>query len=270
MKYWLLALSVVLLAPNLFYIHLVELPERPIRQEDFNTDLAKKIRSLESLENFIDSTMKVRSGLQQSKTELYANVISSTIRSRFYHSYSHYSLNENWMAAAAGKVIWYDLSAIVIADDILQYPMAACSQQAIVLMEYLKLKKIPFRRIAFDHHFAVEGYINNQWIYFDPNLEPEFYGTHRDFEYLRVGDRLNDLYKDVLPVNKIDGLLANPRYGKVNAYPAPKARILHYVFSTLSHGLWLFPLFLFGMNLRDKKWNKTSLLSAKSPFISEE
>lgn len=253
MKYWLLALSVLLFTPNLFNLHLFQLPENPTRKEDFDPKLVKQIRSLESLKHFIDSTMQHHSGPQQSNTELYADIISSTIRSRFYHSYSHYSLSENWIAAASGKLIWYDLSAVVIADDILQYPMAACSQQAIVLMEYLKLKKIPFRRIAFDHHFAVEGYINKQWIYFDPNLEPEFHGTHRSFEYLREGNRLNELYKGILPVNQIDELLGHPRYGKINAYPAPKARILHYVFSTLSHGLWVFPLFIFGVNLWDKK-----------------
>jgi len=255
MKYWLLALSLLLLVPNLFREHLVELPEKQVRQEDFDPVLAGQIKSLASLENYIDSTMKLRSGTQQGNTELYAYIVSRAIRLRFFHSYSHYSLRENWMAALAGKLIWYDLSAIVIAEDILQYPMAACSQQAIVLMELFKRQKITFRRIAFDHHFAVEGYINKQWIYFDPNLEPEFRGTHRSFEYLRQGNRLTELYKNILPVAKIHDLLGHPRYGKVNAYPAPKARILHYTLSTLSHGLWLIPLFLFGVNLWDRKKN---------------
>ena len=272
MKFWLLALSLLFFIPNVFNVHLVERVEKSGRPEDFNPQLVNQIKSLESLNNYIDSVIKLRSQTTQVNTEIYADVISSTIRMRFFHGYSHYSLRENWLAALSGKLIWYDLSAIVIAEDILQYPSAACSQQAIVLMEFFKHKKIPFRRIAFDHHFAVEGYINKEWIYFDTNLEPEFQGTHRSFKYLKEGNRLQELYKNILPSAKIPDLLGNPRYGRINAYPAPKARILHYMLSTLSHILWFFPLFLFGVNLwnRKKQRSEFSTLSAEKPLILQE
>lgn len=259
MKYWLLVLSFLLFAPNLFDTHLIEIPTKPFKIEDFDPEMALHIQSVDRLENFIDSIVVTKSGGKVLDTESYADIVSNVIRARFFHSYSHYSLKENWLAAVAGKFIWYDLSAIVIADDILKYPNAACSQQAIVLMEFFKRKKIPYRKIAFDHHFAVEGLINNRWIYFDTNLEPQFHGVHHSFEYLKQDDRLKELYKDVLPAGKISYLLGNPRYGKINVYPAPQARILHYVLSTLSHAFWLFPLFLFGMNLWEarKKSNAT-------------
>lgn len=245
MKYWLLALSFLLLAPNLFKSHLIGLPEAPVKPEDFDPLLAERIQNISSLENFIDSVARARSGSEQMSTELYADIISSTIRLRFFHSYSHYSLRENWLAAVAGKFIWYDLSAIVIADDILKYPMAACSQQSIVLMELFKRKHIPFRKIAFDHHFAVEGYINHEWIYFDADLEPNFRGKHRSFESLKKGNELQKLYDGVLPANAIPYLLANPYKGKLNQFPAPQARIFHYITAILSHWLWLLPLLVF-------------------------
>jgi len=272
MKYWLLALSFLLLAPNLFDFHLVGLPKSNLETEVFDPKLSQRIQSMSSLEDFIDSLVEEQSKTKQINTELYVGIISSSISKKFFHGYSHYSLRENWLAALAGRFIWYDLSAIVIADDILKYSIAACSQQSIVLMEFFKRKRIPFRKIAFDHHFAVEGRINGRWIYFDVNLEPEFLGTHRSFEYLNREDRLQKLYKDKLPRDQIPFLLGNPRYGKINVYPAPKARILHYTLSTLSHGLWLFPLFLFGVNLWNrKKWAlNLSSSPAENSFIFQK
>lgn len=253
MKYWLLAFSCLLFLPNIYKRHLIKLPDNPVKQEDFDPLMARRVQNITSLEHIIDSTVRAKAGNSRIETEVYVDAVASTIRRRFFHSYSHYSLHENWMAALAGKFIWDDLSAIVIADHILKYPMAACSQQSIVLMEFFKRKKIPFRKISFDHHFAVEGKINGQWIYFDPNLEPEFHGTHRSFEYLRQGKRLQELYQYRIPPDAIPELLANPRYGKINAYPAQKARLLHYTLSTLSHTLWTIPLLLFGVNLWDKR-----------------
>lgn len=257
MKYWLLALSFLLLIPNFFENNLTEQTENQVKLEDFDPALAKKILSLANLESFIDSVAHVRSRNSPMNKELYANIISSTIRLRFFHSYSHYSPAENWMAAFAGKYIWYNLSAIVIADDILKYPMAACSQQGIVLMEFFKVRGIPFRKIAFAHHFAVEGFIDGEWIYFDPNLEPEFHGRHDSFEHLQERGRLKEIYKGILPADAILTVLAKPLYGEINAYPAPKARILHYSLSTLSHSLWAFVLFLFGMKVWDEKKKKS-------------
>ncbi len=253
MKYWLLALAFLLLIPNLFPYHLVSQSQVPGYKEDFDPKLTKKIQNLPELEAFVDSVIQAKGGTARITTELYADIISSTLRSRFFHGYSHYSLNENWLAALAGKFIWNDLSAIVIADDILKYPNAACSQQAIVLMEFFKRKQIKFRKIGFDHHFAVEGFINGEWIYFDPNLEPEFHGTHRSFEYLRQGKRLAEVYENILPEERIPIALGNPRYGNTNAYPAPRARMMHYTLETLSHSLWVFPVFLFGMNFWERR-----------------
>ncbi|MDP2337800.1 MAG: hypothetical protein Q8N05_15410, partial [Bacteroidota bacterium] len=146
-----------------------------------------------------------------------------------------------------GKFIWYDLSAIVIPDDIMQYPMAACSQQSIVLMGFFRKKNIPYRKISFDHHFALEGFINGQWLYFDADLELDFPGgKRRSFAYLLEGDNLKELYKNVLPPDQIPSLLGNPFYGKINEYPAPRAWLFHRITALLSHWLWIIPLILYG------------------------
>jgi len=252
MKYSLLALSFLLLAPNFINVHLNSIPSTAPTNEEFDPVLAKRIQNLEDLDFVIDSIISARSVGKTNEVDLHAKVTASVLRSRFFHGYSHYSLSENWMAAVAGKLVWYDLSAIVLPNDILKYPMAACSQQSIVLMEHFRNKKIPFRKIAFDHHFAVEGFINGQWIYFDTNLEPRFNNKRESFENLKQGDRLQEVYKDRLPSDNITTILGNPKYGKINAFPAPNAKILHTTLMVLSNGLWVLPLFLFGINL----WSK--------------
>lgn len=245
MKYLLPVLSLLLFIPNICTEHLIPLPENKIKAELFDPQLAKSIRDMRSFENFTDSTAMAQSIVFGS--EGYANLLSTTIRMRFFHSYSHYNLSENWMAAIAGRFFWYDLSAIVIPDDILKYPMAACSQQSIILMDLFHKKGIPYRKIGFDHHFTVEAFMDNRWIYFDPDLEPEFLnGKRTSFAHLLEGDNLQELYKNVLPPDQIPSLLGNPFYGKINEPPAPRANLFHRITTFFSHWLWIIPLLLYG------------------------
>lgn len=61
------------------------------------------------------------------------------------------------------KYLFLVLSFLLfIPDDIMQYPMAACSQQSIVLMEFFRKKSIPYRKIGFDHYFELEGFKNTR------------------------------------------------------------------------------------------------------------
>src|SRR2546423_10838183 len=80
----------------------------------------------------------------------YYNYVAAIIRKRFYHGYSYYKIKDNPIAFLSGMLIWNNLSAIVLPDDILKHPMAACSQQSIVLMEVFKKKGINFRKVGFD------------------------------------------------------------------------------------------------------------------------
>lgn len=259
MKY-LLLISFLLLVPNFFPGHLIELPESMVKEVDFDPVLTKRIQDMDDLENFVDSTVTARGIIFES--EEYADLLSSIVRLRFFHSYSHYSLRENWLAAVAGRFFWYDLSAIVIPDDILQYPMAACSQQSIVLMEFFKRKRLPFRKIGFDGHFAVEGNMNGLWLYFDTNLKPEFPdGKRTSLSYLLKDDNLKELYMNVLRPEQIPTALGHPYYGKINELPAPQASLFHHATGFLSHWLWLIPLLLYGyISRRDRIKKRAELI----------
>jgi hypothetical protein len=247
-----LLLSALLLIPNLFAIHLKSLPLTANPAEKFDPALAKEILSIDDLLKKADLIAAEKSIKQH--TLAYTEILTSLVRSRFYHGYSHYSLRENWMAAVSGAVIWNDLSAIVLPDDILKYPMAACSQQSIVLAESFKRKGFPYRKIGFDHHFALEAKVGDQWYFFDPDMEPDFTKVARASIDVLIKDKaLYEIYKTKLKPNEVDHGLANPVYNKPNEALAPTASLFHRITAVLSRLLFLFPLLIFIALVKKKR-----------------
>ncbi len=205
-------------------------------------ELAQRLQSVADVIHFSDSLARI--GGVDTNGLRYATVLATTIRNRFYHGYSHYSLQENWLAALAGYLIREDLSAIVIPDDILKYPMAACSQQSIVMMACFKEKGVDYRKVAFKGHYTTEACIKDNWYYFDTNLEPDFSSTGREsFETLNRNGQLVTIYQDRLDSAQIATELAFDSYGRVNALPAPRAELFHIATRWASRLLWLIPLF---------------------------
>lgn len=236
-----LALAMLLLVPNFLQIHLLQVPANGYSWEAYNPRLANEIRSVAELDAAIDTLVK-RKGVAVDSPE-YGNIASAVVSQRFYHGYSQYALHENWIAALAGKFIWPDLSAIVLPDDVLRYPMAACSQQSIVMMELFRRNKINYRMVGFDHHFALEGKFSYKWYYFDTDKEPDFTKVPlQDFASLQKKQLLENIYKASLDTTGLRQTMGHPFYGKENAAPAPNAALFHTVTRVLSRTLWLLPL----------------------------
>lgn len=224
--------------------HLVPLALHGYSWEKYKPELQERVSDIPSLLAYVDGKADT-----ERHTLQYFNVLSQTIRKRFYHGYSHYSLSENWIAALAGKYLWDDLSAIVDPKDILRYPMAACSQQAIVMAASCRELGIPYRPVFFKHHFALEVNIRGQWYYTDPNMEPRYPGGQRASlaAFIRRG-QLPVLYAHVIPSSQINEILGAPRYGQVNEPLAGNAQWFHTVTRFFSRWLWLWPaLALIGM-----------------------
>lgn len=242
-KFWLLVLCLCLLLPSFLPLHFYDLSREKLKWEVFDPALVDRLRSVDAVLTYTDSLAAAEEVMLN--TLDYGILINRIINNRFYHGYSHYSLNENWTAAVAGKIIWHHLSAIVLPDDILKYPMAACSQQSIVMMECLRRKGIPFRTVGFDHHFAIEAYFDG-WYYFDANMEPDFTEVKREsVQTLLDNGKLQELYKNAMSPAEVDYFLANPYYGEINVLPAANATIFHKVMKALSRTLWLLPLVAF-------------------------
>ena len=157
----------------------------------------------------------------------YYDYIADIVRKRFYHGYSYYNMADNPLVFLAGKY-WSNLSAVVIADDVMKHPMAACSQQAIVLMEVFRRNGTPFRKVTFNHHFTVEARIENDWRYFDTDMEPKFQGPRKSLRELLAVHQFDTVYKyAVTNVTEFRKDLGTARFGRINERPASRATFLH-------------------------------------------
>lgn len=237
-----LLFSILLLFFSLLNIHLIDLPKYGFIKESYDESLAKEIQSIDALLRYVDTEAKSKRIYNKQSLE-YGNVLASTISKRFYHGYSHYSLRENLISAILGKIVWFDLSAIVIPDDLMKYPMAACSQQSIVMIECFKRLGVPCRKVGFDGHFAFEAFIKGQWYYFDTNKEPNIIPEKRaSFAYYQNHHQLNNLYSNTMDSADIQKIFSRATYSEVKTSFSPKATVFHSITKVVSHILWLFPL----------------------------
>jgi hypothetical protein len=191
--------------------------------EEYNPSLFFKFQHIDDV---IDVANERFSAGERNKID-YFNFIAQLIRERFYHGYSYYTLSDNPLAFLAGKVHPH-LSAIVIPEDIMKHPMAACSQQAVVLMEIFRRCKVDYRKVGFANHYAVEAMINGEWCYFDTDIEPKIQDGTESLENLISSGRFDAAYKETkLNINTINQLETTYSYGKINAIPAPRAELFH-------------------------------------------
>ncbi len=231
--------------------------------EDFDPSLSR-LNSLDKLENYCDSLYAVTCcGADKAEfDEDYTSLVSSVIRKRFYHGYSYYGFKNNYLAFLFSKTTRSGYSAVVIPDDILQYPFAACSQQSIVMMEVLKAKGLKTRKISFQGniaggHFCFEVFYKNSWHFYDPNMEPDINVLNA---YNRPGIGYLASHTDVLlkayhrhAKEKVLDIFLNYSYGQVDKFPAPNAIVFHKITKALSYTIWIF--FLAGF-LLVRRWYK--------------
>lgn len=242
------------------------------RAEEFDPSLSK-ISSMKILSAYCDSIYNT----QPDTKDTYPEVANAVIRKRFYHGYSLYGFNKNYVGMLLSKATIPGLSAIVIPDDILKYPYAACSQQSIILMELLRDKGYTVRKVGFSGkitgHFTFEAYYNNDWHYFDPDKEPDmavlkaygrpsiaFLNANKEVLLKAYPQYSNEYVMDVF---------TNYSYGAINSFPAPRAFLFQKVTTFLSYTIWIFFLLAFIWTRKQYKKAKRSILSKKtSPDFS--
>jgi len=243
MKLILITAGILLLLPNFINIQLGSNPSYD-NKEQFNPHLSY-INSTQKLIEVADSVAKQKSISQGSLQ--YAVMLTGILRERFYHGFSRYPVNENWIAVAAEYLFGYGLAYIVKPDDILKYNFGGCSQQSIVLMEVMKRKNISYRSVGFPHHYSTELKLNNNWYYFDPNMEPNIPDSERiASKWTCCADNLKKYY-DTSRFPDLDWKFGNGhtvKLGKVDAPPAPNAFLFQSATGYISKSLWIFPLFL--------------------------
>ena len=224
-----------------------------------------KLLKLASVSEFVEYCDSIYGSkvIASADSSNYATNIEIVLRGRFYHGYSYYKLGQNFIGYLLAPVIHKDLSAIVIPDDILKHPNAACSQQSIIGMEVFKKKGFDVRKVGFfskgyGGHFCFEVKYGGKWHYFDPDMEPRLSllveRGHPSIEVLNQNDSLLHKLYVYKESNYVDILFKTFKYGKVNEFPAKNARIYQYFTKYLSYTLW-FWLFLLYIILR-RKFNR--------------
>ena len=235
-------------------------------KEEFDPSL-QSLTSVDKLMAFCDGLYMGKANNNGTVTvdETYPNIVSSVIRKRFYHGYSLYGFSNNYMAMMLSGFTMEGLSAIVVPDDILKYPYAACSQQSIVFMEILQQKGFPTRKVGFkgknNGHFCFEVYYNRGWHFYDPDMEPSnavltAYKRPPISFLAKNPEVLLQAYHQY-PKEKVMDIFMNYSYGTINTFAAPKAIIFQKLTKFLSYTLWLFCLA--GFILVRKKYKKLQL-----------
>jgi hypothetical protein len=250
MKFLLISISALLLLPNFFNVTLEEKPGYN-NVEIFNPSLLR-INSVQKLMEYSDSV----SGEKCAHNSLqYAIVVSDALEQRFYHGFSVYSLQKNWIAAVTQYVFGHNVAYPVNPEDILKYPYAGCSQQAIVLADVMKKNKVPYRSLGFPHHYTTELQFNNSWYYFDTDMEPDMSVTDRNLvNWNHDADSLKKFYhKNKAAAEWGFGNSQKALVGKIDAAPAPNASLFQNTTRYLSKLLWLFPLIFVAYPRKKKK-----------------
>ncbi|MBM3417026.1 MAG: hypothetical protein FJY20_11425 [Bacteroidetes bacterium] len=221
--------------------------------EEYDPSL-NRLNSVSAFMAYCDSQYAVTAAAGQGIFEKqYPKLVQEVVRKRFYHGYSHYGPGNNHLASLVSKFTISGLSAIVIPDDILKFPYAACSQQSLVLMKVLQKKGFKTRKIALSGktggHFCIEVYYKGAWHFIDADMEPDFalldaYNMPSIAFLAARPDVLQQAYKQY-PKEQVLDLFSNYSYGKVNAPAAPRAYPFQKVTQFLSYTLWSFFLLAF-------------------------
>lgn len=240
-KILLALLALALFLPNLFDIRLHE-PLAYNGKEKFDYQLSH-LQSVDQLENYTDSvaaTKHIKAGTYE-----YVELLGNMVESRFYHGFSHFSLCENWIAAIAGKLLKEDYACKVEPGEIMQHDNAACSQQALVMMQVLRDKHITYRSLGFPHHYAMEVETGGEWYFFDANMEPVITKQERALSsWQHYNDKLKPYYNTVIHRN-LEYQFGNGQKasaGEINEVPAQNAKVFHTITGILSKIAWLLPL----------------------------
>lgn len=236
----------------------------------------QRLNSISALANYCDSIYSEKNSRREAIRfdEAFPEIAVNSVRKRFYHGYSFYGFNDNFMAMTLSSLVNIKgLSAIVIPDDILKFPYAACSQQSIVLIELLREKGFKTRKVGFQGktygHFCFEVFYNGSWHFYDPDMEPN---VNVLAAYHRPGIQFLASHQDILleayaqyPREKVLDIFPNYFYGSVDKFPAPLAMFYQKLTKFLSYTIWIF--FLVAFIWVRRKYQRLSQSVAKQKMI---
>lgn len=234
-------------------------------EEIFNKNL-RYLNSLNKLEEYFLSTI-ITKKFNDIESVIFADQL---IRERFIHRNKNIALKDNWFLYVFNFFSKNRKNSLYLSsvspDYILKSDDAICNQQALVFQFLMKtigieyqsvLLNIPRHPNAFGH-FASAVNINDQWLYIDTDLGPDY--DIRDpmvLEGLLSGDKkiFNKLYPAYAVNNIPEGSV---KLAFKNRNPAFSGRIFQDICYFISHFAWAVLLAIY-IVLRKLGKQKTNL-----------
>lgn len=247
-----------LLAGVNYYTNLLVKPT-PSRIENLEEEFDAKLYELNSLSKVLEH-VNTQYGSDKIGTEdslAYANLMARTLRMRFYHGWSQYGFKDNWVLYLISPLHEHALG-IVEPNDILKYPEALCSQQAIVGMMALRGRGYTFRKVAFydtiyhNGHFTYEILLNDGWHFYDLDKEPDIDVMEKNnrpsIDSLASNQKMRRAAYSAETSEIKDELISSYNNNfPVNVFPAKNMLTLHRVTLFLSYTLWLWVGLFWGL-----------------------
>ncbi len=235
LKPLLLCLSAILILPN-FLDADFQASAKYDGKEKFSPQLSF-LNSVDKLEKFVDESATEK--MVPVGSLAYIEMLENTISHRFYTSYSHKNLSQDWITSLADKIAGTAYSRLLLPGEIMQRPCAGPAQQSAVMMEILKRKNIPVRKSGSPELPGIDVSFKGEWFYFDPTSEHAVkaaQGLHGN-SYGHVGNPGKYNYPGQAPGKELTANL-NSTYstGNVNLQQLQTAT------GILSKFLWLLPL----------------------------
>ena len=229
-------------------------------EERFNPNLSY-LNTISKLEKYFLLEIE-RNKLQDRQIVYFAD---NLIRDRFLHKDLIIRPKDNWVLHIFNFFTHHKNNSTYLSslnpNYILEFDGAICNQQSLIFQHLMKISDIEYQSVLFNvprspkpfGHFASAAKIDNQWIFVDTNLEPEYdYGDTQILDALLSGDV--NIFNLLYPNHKIVELPAGSiRVDYKNKNPALFGRIFQDILYFVSWYGWVASLICYFLINRFKK-----------------
>jgi hypothetical protein len=239
LKIVLICLAIIFALP-----HFINVSGEPIPVYNNKEQFDSSLKSINTLNKVLATADQINQGRFSNNSFEYAMIVSKILRKRFYHGFSQYRFNENFIAVVTQDIFKNYAACLVNADEIMKYPYAGCSQLSIVFADLMRKNHVNYRTVAFPHHFAMEFYLEDSWYFFDPNMEPDLTKEQRDVRnWHHSNDSIKKYYSSAdHDLDFVFGVGQSAGIGEINSPIAAKAKPFQKITSFVSQWLWAIPL----------------------------
>jgi len=252
---------------NWIYPPIIETYKEIPLEEFFNKNLTY-LNSLNKLEEYFLSTI-ITNKFNDIESVIFADEL---IRERFIHGNKNIELKDNWFLYVFNFFSKNRKNSLYLSslspDYILKSDYAICNQQALIFQFLMKTIGIEYQSVLFNipsypnafGHFASAVNINDQWLYIDTDLAPDY--DIRDpmvLEGLLSGDKkiFNKLYP-AYTINNIPEGSVKLKFKNRN--PSFRGRLLQDICYFISHFAWavLLAIYIVLRKLGKHKTNRSN------------